>query len=145
MTNPTTQANPLQRRLGRSVAAVFAGLVTVVALDTGIDAVMHSTGVYPPRGQTMADTLFLLALAYRMMDGTVGGYIAAWLAPYRPVKHALILGSIGFVLATAGAAATWNKGPEFGPRWYPLAIMGNAVPCAWAGGKLFARRAGSNA
>ena len=34
------------------------------------------------------------------------------------------------------AAATWNKGPEFGPHWYPLALVATALPCAWLGGRL---------
>ena len=35
-----------------------------------------------------------------------------------------------------GAVATWNRGPELGPKWYALAVMAIALPCAWAGGKL---------
>ena len=65
-----------------------------------------------------------------------GGYIVARLAPDRPVRHALVLGIIGFVLSIAGVVATWNRGPEFGPRWYPLALAAIALPCAWAGGKI---------
>ena len=38
------------RRVGRSISAVLAGVLTVVALDKGIDAVMHASGVYPPLG-----------------------------------------------------------------------------------------------
>jgi hypothetical protein len=48
--------------------------------------------------------------------------------------HALLGGVIGMVLASAGAAATWNKG--FGPNWYPLALILTALPSAWVGGKL---------
>ena len=82
------------RRTLRSIGAVLAGLLAVVVLDTGIDAVMHATGVYPPWGQPMMGALFLLAMAYRMVDGIAGGYIAARLAPSRPIRHALILGAI---------------------------------------------------
>ena len=129
------------RRTLRSIGAVFAGLVAVVALDLGLDAVMHAAGVYPPWGQAMASHLFLLAIAYRMVDGIVGGYIAARLAPSRPMRHALILGAIGVVLSIAGAVATWNEGPKFGPHWYPLALAVFALPCAWLGGKLHTMRA----
>jgi hypothetical protein len=31
---------------------------------------------------------------------------------------------------------TWNSGPEFGPKWYPLALVVVALPCAWLGGRL---------
>ena len=51
--------------------------------------------------------------------------------------HALLLGAIGVVVTAAGAAATWNRGPEFGPHWYPLVLIAITVPSTWAGGKLF--------
>jgi len=123
-------------RVGRSMGAVLAGVLTVVALDTGIDAVMHATGVYPPLGQPMAATLFLLAMAYRAVDGIAGSYIAARFAPRRPMRHALILGVLGIIVSTIGAVLTWNRGPAFGPHWYPVALIVMAIPGAWVGGKL---------
>jgi hypothetical protein len=51
--------------------------------------------------------------------------------------HALVLGVIGVVISAIGAAATWNRGPAFGPHWYPLLLVVVAMPCAWIGGKLF--------
>ena len=128
------------RRIGRSIGAVFAGLFTIAVLDNLIDFILHSVGVYPPIGQTMADGLFLLALAYRTVDGILGCYIAASLAPSRPMQHALILGGIGVVLSSLGALATIGSGPEFGPVWYPLTLVAIALPCAWVGGKLAERR-----
>lgn len=129
------EANP-PRRIARSIGAVLGGLLAIVVLDTGIDAVMHVTGNYPPLGQPMASTLFLLAMAYRLVDGIAGSYIAARLAPHRPMRHALILGVVGIVFSTIGAVVTWNKGPAFGPHWYPVALIVIAIPCAWTGGKL---------
>ena len=137
--------NETTRRALRSIGAVLAGLLTIGVLDTGIDAVLHATGVYPPWGQPMAGRLFLLAIAYRMVDGIAGGYIAARLAPHHPMRHALILGSIGVVISIAGALATWNEGPKFGPHWYPLSLAVVAMPCAWLGGKLYSMRAGESA
>jgi len=52
------------------------------------------------------------------------------------MKHALVLGVVGLIVSTAGAVATWNKGPEFGPHWYPIALIVTAIPCAWLGGRL---------
>src|SRR4051812_33252367 len=100
------------RRLGRSIGAVFAGLIVIAVLDNAIDFVMHITGVFPPVGLAMADPLFMLAVAYRTIDGVLGCYIAARLAPRRPMRHALILGGIGVVLSSLGMVATWNGGPE---------------------------------
>ena len=125
-----------QRNILRSVGAVVAGLLFVIIITTATDALLHATGIFPPWGQPMSDSLFLLAFAYRIVYGIVGGYITARLAPDKPVKHAVVLGAIGFVLSLAGAAATWNRGPEFGPKWYPLALIVIAIPTAWLGGKL---------
>jgi hypothetical protein len=84
----------------------------------------------------MSDRLFLLATAYRIVYAVAGSYIAARLAPDRPTQHALVLGVVGLALSIAGAVETWNAGPELGPRWYPLALIATALPCAWVGGKL---------
>ena len=127
-------------RILRRVGAVLAGLLFVIIITTATDALLHATGIFPPWGQPMADSLFLVALAYRIVYGIAGGYVTARLAPDKPVKHAIVLGVIGFVLSLAGAAATWNRGPEFGPKWYPLALMLIAIPTAWLGGKLVSEK-----
>ena len=123
-------------RILRRIGAVLAGLIVVGILDIGIDTVLHATGVYPPWFQPMSTSLWLLAIGYRTIDGIIGGYTAARLAPDRPVVHALVLGLIGIVLSTVGVIGTWNKGPEFGPKWYPLTLVGIALPCALIGGLL---------
>ena len=119
----------------RSIGAVVAGFVVVIVLSLGTDMVLHATGVFPPWGQPMSDALFLLATIYRTIYCIAGSYIAARLAPDKPMKHALVLGVVGLIVSTAGAVATWNKGPEFGPHWYPVALIVTAIPCAWLGGK----------
>ena len=93
---------------------------------------LHATGIFPPFGQPMGDALFLLATAYRIVYGVAGSYIAARLAPDRPMQHALALGVVGLVLSIAGAVAMWDAGPA----WFSLAVIAIAMPCAWAGGRL---------
>jgi hypothetical protein len=127
---------PRPRRILRSIGAVFAGFVVVVVLSLGTDWALRSTGVFPPWGQPMSDALFLLATVYRTLYAVAGSYVTAWLAPHRPMKHALAGGLVGLVLSTVGAVATWDRGPDFGPHWYPLALVATAMPCAWAGGRL---------
>ena len=129
-----TQDRP--RRLGRSIGALLAGILTIIVLDNGIDFVLHSTGIYPPLFQTMSDGLFLLALAYRTVDAILGCTLTAYLAPRRPLAHTLTLGGIGVVLSSLGVLATLSGGPEFGPLWYPLSLVAITLPCAWVGGKL---------
>jgi hypothetical protein len=129
------------RRTGRSVWAFVAGFLVVVVLSTAADLLMHSTGVFPPMGEPMSDSRFVLAGAYRFVFAVLGCYLTARLAPARPMKHALIGGAIGLVLATIGAVATWNAGPAFGPHWYPLSLVVTAIPGAWIGGRLFLAQA----
>jgi hypothetical protein len=121
----------------KSTGAIFAGIFAIVVLSIGTDAVLHAAGIFPPLGQPISNMLLLLATAYRTVYGAVGGYLTARLAPAGPMGHALILGAIGIVLGTLGAVLTWNKGPAFGPHWYPLALIALALPQCWAGGKLF--------
>jgi len=126
------------RRIGRSIAAVLAGMFVGVLLTIGTDVVLHIVGVFPPWGQSMADFdgALLLATVYRTIYGIAGSYIAARLAPNRPMLHALVLGAIGLAVSIVGTVVTWNRGPAFGPHWYPLALIVLALPQAWAGGKL---------
>jgi hypothetical protein len=124
----------------RRIGAVLAGLLVIVILSVGTDQVMHATGIFPPFGQAMGGALFVLALAYRIVYGVAGSYVAARLAPDRPMQHALALGVVGLVVSIAGAVATWGRGPEFGPAWYALAVIAIAIPCAWAGGVLRRRQ-----
>jgi hypothetical protein len=81
---------------------VVTGVVVVVVLSVGTDAVMHATKVFPPLGRQMTDGLFVLATAYRSIYAIVGSYIAALLASDRPMKHALALGFIGVLLGNTG-------------------------------------------
>jgi len=118
----------------QSVGALFAGFVVNVALSLGTDVLLHAVGMTPALGQPQTDPQLLLATAYRTVYGVISSYVVARLAPNRPMGHALLGGAIGMVLATAGAAATWNRG--LGPHWYPLALIVTALPCAWVGGKL---------
>jgi hypothetical protein len=138
-------ASPSRRRPGRSVAAVVAGFLATAGLSIGADAVLHAASVYPPYGVRMSDGLFVLATAYRVAFTVLGGYLAARLAPSRPMWHAWVLGIIGTFAALAGLVATWNAGPALGPRWYPLSLVVTALPCVLGGGWLHARAVGAPA
>ena len=87
----------------------------------------------------MSNGLFVWATIYRVAFTVLGGYVTAALAPRRPIWHVMVLGAIGIVAATAGAAATWNAGPAFGPKWYPVMLIVTALPSVWAGGVLRSR------
>jgi hypothetical protein len=126
------------RSLWRSTIAVLLGFVTIVILSLGTDQLLHMLNVYPPWGQPMNETSDnLLALGYRIVFGVAGSYLTARFAPRNPMRHALILGGIGFVLSLVGAIATIPL--NLGPAWYPIALVVTALPCAWLGGVLYRR------
>ena len=139
MTTPLDTTAPRASRRGRGTLAVLAGLIVNVVLGVGIDQVLRATGVYPLAGQAMSDSLFALATAYRIVIGIASGWLVARLAPDRPVGHAVALGVIGTVFSLAGGLATWNRGPEFGPHWYPILLAACAIPASWLGARMHAR------
>ena len=128
------------RRHLRSAGALLAGLLAIVLPSIATDVLMHGIGIFPPAGTPMSNGLWLLAAAYRVVYGVAGCFVAARLSPDRPMRHAMLLGAVGCVLGLVGAVATWNGGPAFGPKWYPLAVFAMPLPCAWAGGRLCSAR-----
>jgi hypothetical protein len=136
MSAPMTRTNPRPRRLGRSAAAILAGIVVGAGLSLGTDQVLHVLRVYPPWGQPMYDPgLNLLALSYRIVYAVIGSYIIARLALYSPMGHALVGGAIGFAASLAGAIVAVPM--NLGPAWYPIALALTSLPCAWLGGILY--------
>ncbi len=120
----------------KSIGAVLAGMLAGIILTIVTDILLHAIGVFAPWGQPNGDGPLLLGTAYRTVYGIAGSYIIAWLAPNRPMAHALAGGVVGLAVSILGAAVTWNRGPAFGPHWYPLALIVLALPQAWAGGRL---------
>ncbi len=131
----------MNRNIFKSIGAILAGFVTVVALSIGTDSVLEATGLFPPQNRPELYTSgpLLMALIYRSLYTVAGGYVVAALAPGRPMRHAIILGILGVVAGTLGAAANWDK-TTVGTAWYPIALVIAALPCTWLGGKLFESR-----
>jgi peptidoglycan/LPS O-acetylase OafA/YrhL len=128
-----TETNPPRRSIPRSIGAVLAGFLATAILSIATDLAMHGTGIFPPEGQPMSNGLFVLATVYRTIYTIAGGYITARVAPNRPMTHAWVLAVIGVLAAIAGTVATWDKGPEFGPKWYPIALVVLAIPSVLLG------------
>lgn len=123
---------------GRSVWAVVAGILFAVIATTLVDLVLHVTGVYPSDGTPLSDSLAALATAYRVVIGVGAAWLTARLAPNRPMRHAMIGGAIGAVVALIGALVTWNR--NLGPHWYGIALAVLALPQSWLGARLFELR-----
>jgi hypothetical protein len=123
----------------RSIYAVLAGFFTVALLSLATDQVLHSLEVYPPWGVPMNEPgLNLLALSYRIVYTILGGYLTAKFAPQSPMRHVVVLGILGFVVATAGAVAAITMA-DLGPSWYPIALALTGFPCVWLGGAIHER------
>lgn len=128
-----------ERRIGRSVLAVVVGIVVGVALTLGTDAILQRAGVIPHFGGRLTNGPAALAVAYRVIFSVLAAYITAWLAPYRPMLHAMIGGWLGFFVGVLGTVATWNR--DLGPHWYAIAVALIAVPSAWIGARIWEGRA----
>jgi hypothetical protein len=131
---------PSSTGIWRSLGAIFAGILVGIVLSIGTDVLLRLAGVFPPLGQQMRSGLLLLATVYRTIYGVVSSYITAQFAPHKPMAHVLILGLMGLAANALGTVSTWNKGPAFGPHWYPIALTVLALPTAWFGGKLWLAR-----
>lgn len=128
----------MKKSTWKSIGAVVAGFIVVAALSMITDAILESAGIFPPPGAGFyVPWMLSLALVYRCIYTVAGGYVTARLAPGRPMRHVIILGSIGTVAAIAGTIAGWN----LSAHWYPIALVITAIPCTWLGGKLAAGRA----
>jgi hypothetical protein len=62
----------MNKNIGKSVGAIFAGFAITVVLSIGTDIMLHKAGVYPAQGQVMSYSLLLLATAYRTVYGVLG-------------------------------------------------------------------------
>src|SRR5689334_9361050 len=140
MTVQATAPGREPRNLWRSTGAVVLGFVAVVILSLGTDQLLHLLKVYPPWGQPMFEPrLNFLALSYRLVYAVIGSYIAARFAPRNPMRHAIVLGVVGFIVSVPGVIFI-STHRELGPVWYPVALAITALPCAWLGGALYQKK-----
>ena len=123
-------------RLMRSVVAVIVGAFVGIVLSVGTDLLLRAGGILPAPDQAPSNPVLLLATVYRTVYGILGSYITARLAPFRPMAHAIVLGLMGLAANILGTVTTWNKGPAFGPHWYPITLIVLALPTAWAGAQI---------
>jgi hypothetical protein len=119
----------------RSVGAILAGMFGGAFLSIFTDLMLQKTGIFPPfSGVAFVWYLLLIALIYRGIYYIISGYIAASLAPDRPMGHASVLAAIALVITIAGSIANWGRAA--GSEWYPIALILISYPCVWFGGKL---------
>lgn len=118
----------------KSIGAVFAGFLTVIVLASITDKTLVSTGALPAKPEDYTTGLLLIALAYRTIFAVAAGFVVGKLAPNKPMKHVMILASIGVVVGIAGVITGWNQVGY--PHWYSIALTLLTFPAIWYGGKL---------
>jgi hypothetical protein len=121
----------------KSIWAVFAGFAVATALALGADYLVMAAAPQYADPQARVGNAGLLAamLAYTALFGAAGAWVTAWLAPRRPMMHAVILGVIALLLALTATTVFWATAPA----WYHVLSVLLVLPAAWAGGWLFAR------
>lgn len=121
----------------KSIGAVLAGLVAIFVLSGATDFILENTGIMITDPFADNGTGFiLLVVLYRQVYVIIGAYITALLAPDKPMKHAMILAAVGFVLGVTGAIVMWH----IPPHWYPISLIILGWPSAWLGGWLRSRK-----
>ncbi len=124
----------MKKTIWKSLWAIFAGFIVVIVLSIVTDMVVEGLGIFPGASHPELYTwwMLLVALFYRTIYTVLGGYVTAFFAPNKKLKHAVILGILGTVAGAAGAVANWNMGNQ----WYPIALVVLAIPSTWLGGKI---------
>ena len=121
----------------KSIGAVVAGFFALVILSVITDSILEKAGIMKtdPFVENPA-WLIAIIILYRTIFNTCGCYLAARLAPNKPMKHAIILGVIGVVLTVVGLVVAW----DIPPRWYPISLILLTLPAAWLGGKMATKK-----
>jgi len=123
----------MNRTTLKSIWAVLAGFILVIILSILTDVLLIKTGIMKQPFVLNSVGFIVFVIFYRSLFGTTGLYLTAKLSPNRPMKHSIIGGIIGFVIATLGAIIMWDKPPH----WYAVALIITTLPCAWIGALLF--------
>ncbi len=131
---------PSFKNISQSIGAIIAGMFIGAILSVATDFILENTGVFPTFAEQQANGsptwLLLWASLYRTLYTILGCYVAARLAPSKPLRHAMILGVLGFVANIAGGIAMWH----LGQNWYPIALAVLSLAAGWIGGTLHAKK-----
>ena len=126
----------MNKNIFKSIGAVVAGLVAIIALSTGIDFLLGALGVFPSLTDMTtphAPWMLAIALVYRSIIAIIGGYIIARLAPQNPIRHVYVVMAIVFILSVVGVVAGWSLGNQ----WYSISLAITGPLFVLLGGKLY--------
>ncbi|MEO5777298.1 MAG: hypothetical protein ABIQ27_10345 [Flavobacterium sp.] len=133
----------MEKQTLKSIGAIAAGFFLTLILTIGLDILLESTGIFTSTKEQQIQGLntpwfYIIAISYRVIFTIIGGYITAKLAPTKPMKHVLILGIIGTVLALIGniVGQYIPQTKNALPLWFAIALVVTALPSVWIGGRL---------
>jgi hypothetical protein len=134
--HPTRIPEPTVSSTVRSILAVVAGFLFIGTLAFGTGAALTAAGLFPAAGAALTTGQVLLEAAYVAVFAIAGCWLAAFLAPDRPMRHALILGVLGLAFNVIGVVTTWGQRP----LWAVVVNLALVMPYAWIGGRLRERQ-----
>jgi uncharacterized BrkB/YihY/UPF0761 family membrane protein len=103
----------------KGIGAILAGIVFIVVTYTATDFVLEKLGIFTPPDQGFHTTwMVVTATIYRSVYTVAGGYLTAALAPNRPMRHVMILGTIGTAAGIIAAIVTIPM--RIAPAWIRL-------------------------
>jgi heme A synthase len=133
------------RRILKSAGALVAGYL-LSALLTGV-TISVLGGLFPESYRPENTGWVVFNVVYGCLYAVAGGYVTAWLAPSRPVAHAILLGSLmaGLAVLTALMVASAPPTPEYAsqPGWYYPALAATVLPAIVLGAWMRVRRSGT--
>jgi hypothetical protein len=116
----------------RSIVAIVVGFLFIGALAMGTDALVRAAvpTAFDAAGRTDSVALLLFTIVYVGVFAVAGCWLAARLAPNRPMRHAMILGVLGLAFNVMGSIAMWDTAPA----WFHVVSLALVLPFAWLGG-----------
>ena len=120
----------------KSVGAFVAAVAVTFILSYGTDAILIATNAMPKDRLPESAALVAFIVLYRTIYNVVGAFILAKLAPNHPMRHAVVLATLG-ILGSLGAMSVVG---ETGHDWYAWVLTALALPSVWLGTKLATRK-----
>ena len=109
----------------KSIWACLAGMLVGAILAVLTDTILEKTGLMTTQPFDANPVwLIIIVIIYRNVYNILGSFVTARLAPFRPMKHVMIVAAIGLVATIVGTIVMWHVPPH----WYPISLI-ILTPC----------------
>lgn len=121
----------------KSIGSIVAGFMAATILSLATDMILSFSGLLEMQHFNKNSPVVIgSVIIYRFLFNTSGCFLAARLAPAKPMQHAMGLGFLGFMTSIIGGFFMWDQAPVYYNLSFPLL----AFPAAWLGGSWYTRR-----